>query len=167
MDGSPVSQRFASMVVVHIAECGAAMGGFFLKAGTSPVSYFRELTLTVVDEKRISLEEFRSNLCFVHFGVNVAVGDEYIFVRIIVEIDDYCKATDSWYYGNQTQPKLNQPWYHVLVHGSDQVTYAAESNLLQDGSSEAIDHPLISYFFNESEDGYYNRNENPWPETDY
>lgn len=90
----------------------------------------------------------------------------YGYRGIIVDIDDECDADDSWYYGNQTQPSREQPWYHVLVHGSDQVTYAAESNLIIDDSKEEIDHPLLSYFFNQSVDGQYVRNDNPWPDEE-
>lgn len=90
----------------------------------------------------------------------------YGYRGIVVDIDLDCKATDQWYYGNQTQPKQNQPWYHVLVHGSDQVTYVAQSNLFEDDSADEIEHPLISYFFTKT-NGQYIRNGNPWPATDF
>ncbi|HLF17658.1 MAG TPA: heat shock protein HspQ [Candidatus Omnitrophota bacterium] len=91
----------------------------------------------------------------------------YGYRGIIVDIDSECTASDSWYYGNQTQPDRNQPWYHILVNGSDQVTYVAENNLMFDHSPEPIIHPLLSYFFLKGKDGKYTRNENPWPETDF
>lgn len=91
----------------------------------------------------------------------------YGYHGIIVDVDDECKATDDWYYGNQTQPSRHQPWYHVLVHGSDQVTYVAENNLVKDTSEEKMTHSLLSYFFTKSKDGHYIRNDNPWPETDF
>jgi len=91
----------------------------------------------------------------------------YGYRGIIVDIDDVCEATDSWYYSNQTQPNRDQPWIHVLVDGSDQVTYVASSNLSEDFSDEKIEHPLISYFFSKEEDGSYIRNENLWPGTEF
>ena len=85
----------------------------------------------------------------------------------IVDVDHDCTATDSWYYANQTQPSRNQPWYHVLVDGSDQVTYVAENNLFQDTSKANVTHPLLSYFFTKTEQGLYVRNENIWPGTEF
>lgn len=90
----------------------------------------------------------------------------YGYRGIIVDIDTQCSACDSWYYSNQTQPEREQPWYHVLVHGSDQVTYVAESNLVLDYSKNRIVHPLVTYFFTREKNGKYIRNENPWPESD-
>ncbi len=91
----------------------------------------------------------------------------YGYRGIIVEADRECKATDDWYYGNQTQPSRYQAWYHVLVHGSDQVTYVAEINLKKDTSKEKIKHSLLSYFFKKDKKGNQIRNDNPWPETDF
>ena len=96
----------------------------------------------------------------------VVYHQKYGYRGIIVDFDSTCQADDEWYYGNQTQPKKNQPWYHVLVDGSDQVTYVSQSNLEQDTSKEKIEHPLLSYFFTQSSDGTYIRNENPWPEEE-
>ncbi len=91
----------------------------------------------------------------------------YGYKGIVVEVDQECKATDGWYYGNQTQPSRHQAWYHVLVHDSDQVTYVAENNLAKDASKEEIKHSLLSYFFTKDKKGKYIRNDNPWPETDF
>ena len=68
---------------------------------------------------------------------------------------------------NQTQPSQNQPWYHILVDDSDQVTYVAENNLVRDASNKEIKHSLLSYFFTKDKQGKYIRNDNPWPETDF
>jgi len=91
----------------------------------------------------------------------------YGYRGIVVDAEHGCSATDSWYYGNQTQPSRHQPWYHILVHGSDQVTYVAESNLEKDISNKKVTHPLVSYFFTRNEKGAYIRNDNFWPETDF
>lgn len=86
----------------------------------------------------------------------------YGYRGIIVGYDPTCQAADQWYFMNQTQPDREQPWYHVLVHGSDQVTYVAQSNLHPDESPESIAHPLVEYFFKET-GGHYVRNDTPWP----
>ncbi len=85
---------------------------------------------------------------------------------LIVDFDLECMASDSWYYSNQSQPKRRQPWYHVLVDNSDHVTYAAESNLEASKSDEPFNHPLVEYFFTQSKDGHFVRNNQPWPQED-
>ncbi|MCA9399424.1 MAG: heat shock protein HspQ, partial [Candidatus Omnitrophica bacterium] len=91
----------------------------------------------------------------------------YGYRGIVVASDQFCMASDEWYYGNQTQPDRNQPWLHVFVDGSDQVTYVAESNLIEDSDKKKIEHPLLSYFFTEDKAKGYVRNSNNWPETDF
>ena len=54
-----------------------------------------------------------------------------------------------------SRPPKDQPWYHVLVDGSDQNTYVAERNLEYEPSGEPIHHPLIEEVFSSFEDGYY------------
>ena len=89
----------------------------------------------------------------------------YDYRGVVVAADPSCRADDDWYLSNRTQPDKDQPWYHVLVHGSHQVTYAAHSSLREDDSEQQVDHPLVSQFFSAFHDGRYVRNDNPWPET--
>ncbi len=86
----------------------------------------------------------------------------YGYRGVVVSVDIHCQANDNWYYSNQTQPKRDQPWYHVLVHNSTSCTYAAQSSLVADSSGEPIDHPLVEQFFSSFEKGYYLRNSRPW-----
>lgn len=87
----------------------------------------------------------------------------YGYRGVIVEFDATCEADAAWYWSNQSQPDLEQPWYFVLVHESQQVTYAAQSSLEPDNSELPIDHPLVSEFFLEFWEGRYIRNDRPWP----
>jgi len=80
-------------------------------------------------------------------------------------MDPFCKAPDWWYLKNQTQPSRNQPWYHVLVDGSDGVTYAAQTSLEADECTDPIAHPLIAVFFSEFDGQSHVRNDRPWPEA--
>jgi len=82
----------------------------------------------------------------------------YGYRGVVVEFDLTCKASDEWYWRNQTQPPKTQPWYHVLVHGRQTNTYAAETSLEVDPSDEPIDHPLVVAFFSEFVAGRYIRN---------
>jgi len=88
----------------------------------------------------------------------------YGYRGVIVEVDARCMASDEWYDSNQTQPDRDQPWYHVLVSGSDQITYPAQSSLVPNESYQEVEHHLISYFFAEFKDGRYVRNTRPWPQ---
>jgi len=87
----------------------------------------------------------------------------YGYRGVVVDADASCEADDDWYQANRSHPDKNQPWYHVLVHNSMQVTYAAQSNLDVDDSAEEVTHPYVAYFFSEFRDGKYIRNDQPWP----
>jgi heat shock protein HspQ len=91
----------------------------------------------------------------------VVTHQNYGYRGVIVAADPVCMAGDTWYKANKTQPNRDQPWYHVLVHDSGGLsTYVAHSNLKQDTSGQAIDHPRISYYFTKLEDGRYGPKEN-------
>lgn len=87
---------------------------------------------------------------------------KYGYRGVVVEFDASCSAPDEWYFSNQTQPPRNQPWYHVLVHGSAHTTYAAESSLKADEGCEEILHPLLDAYFDGFLGGRYLRNARPW-----
>ena len=87
----------------------------------------------------------------------------YGYRGVVVAVDSECLADMSWYQRNQTQPDRKQPWYHVLVSGSEQVTYPAQTSLIPDESCEKIEHPLLTHFFSEFDNGHYIRNNKSWP----
>ncbi len=87
----------------------------------------------------------------------------YGYRGVIVNFDLSCQADEQWYASNQTQPDPNQPWYHVLVDGTDQVTYAAESSLAKDLVNDPVRHPLTAMYFAGFDHGKYIRNSRPWP----
>ena len=86
----------------------------------------------------------------------------YHYRGVIVDYDDFCQAPEQWYQSNRTRPDRNQPWYHVLVHDSDTITYAAQTSLQADNSEEPIEHPLVEVFFSEFTGDCYVRNERPF-----
>jgi heat shock protein HspQ len=86
----------------------------------------------------------------------------YGYRGVIVAVDLTCQATDAWYQSNRSQPDRNQPWYHVLVHNSDQTTYAAQTSLEADPNEQEISHPWLDEFFTNFIDGEYIRNQRPW-----
>ena len=89
----------------------------------------------------------------------------YGYRGVIVDYDLFCMAPDSWYQGNQTQPERNQPWYHVLVDGGAEVTYAAQTSLEEADEVGPVDNPLVDAFFSEFNGEKYIRNDRKWPGT--
>ena len=88
----------------------------------------------------------------------------YGYRGVVVSADAGCRADPQWYMSNKTQPDRNQAWYHVLVHAATHVTYVAQSNLEPDSDRSPVDHPFVKHFFESFADGFYVRNERPWPE---
>lgn len=88
----------------------------------------------------------------------------YGYRGVVVDFDLSCQADEIWYQSNPTQPDRHQPWYRVLVHQSDMVTYAAQESLDPDESRDKVEHPLVPYFFSKFEEDHYVRNQEPWPE---
>jgi len=75
---------------------------------------------------------------------------------VIVDVDQTFRLTEDWYeHVARSRPPKDRPWYHVLVDGSHETTYVAERNLETDSSGEAVEHPLLSRFFDKFQDGFY------------
>ena len=87
----------------------------------------------------------------------------YGYRGVVVDFDVRCRADDDWYHRNQTQPRRDQPWYHVLVDGSPSMTYAAEDSLVPDGGGAPVAHPYLDHFFDGFDGARYERNDRPWP----
>jgi heat shock protein HspQ len=81
----------------------------------------------------------------------------YRYRGVVVGGDPCCLAEEDWYQGNSTQPSRQQPWYHVLVHGSADTTYVAAENLEEDTASEPVNNPLVKKFFAGFHQGRYYR----------
>lgn len=82
----------------------------------------------------------------------------YDYRGVIVDIDPKFSGTDIWYRRQaRTHPPRNAPWYHVLVDGSDDMTYVAERNLEADESGAPVLNPLVADLFGELVDGAYLR----------
>jgi hemimethylated DNA binding protein len=86
----------------------------------------------------------------------------YGYHGVVVDVDPSCRAGKEWYQSNRTQPDRDQPWYHVLVSGSDACTYAAQVNLEKDADERPVLHPLLNHFFTAFRDGRYIRNSRRW-----
>jgi heat shock protein HspQ len=75
---------------------------------------------------------------------------------VIVDVDPGFQSSEEWYETvARSQPPKDEPWYHVLVHDTDHMTYVAERNLEVDDSAEPIHHPALDHFFETFENGCY------------
>ena len=77
---------------------------------------------------------------------------------VIVDVDPSFQLTDEWYDEIAvSRPPKDKPWYHVLVHNSDQTTYVAERHLEPDHSGDPIYHPFLHQCFDLFDNGRYDR----------
>ena len=75
---------------------------------------------------------------------------------VVVDVDADFQGDDEWYdVMARSRPPKDEPWYHVLVHDAEHMTYVAQRNLEPDESAEPIDHPALDHFFAEFGDGAY------------
>lgn len=118
--------------------------------------------LRKADPQRLHLESRRQGGVPLFSHGELVRHKRYPYRGVVVDYDSVCQAEDEWYYGNQTQPKRDQPWYYVLVAGSDHNTYVAQNNLERDLTAVEVEHPLIATYFSRFLNGKYIRNKIPW-----
>ena len=76
---------------------------------------------------------------------------------VIYDVDAEFSGTEDWYEQvAKSQPPKDEPWYHVLVDGSDATTYVAEQNILTADNTEEISHPLVDVYFISYSSNRYN-----------
>ena len=77
---------------------------------------------------------------------------------VIVDVDATFSLSEEWYEAvAKSRPPKDLPWYHVIVHESDHMTYVAQRHLEEDLSSDPIRSPLLDRFFRAFSDGRYER----------
>lgn len=70
------------------------------------------------------------------------------FRGVVVDVDFSCQRVIHHPFSEaNVPPPLDRPWYHVLIHDSDQRTYVAEDHLVPDPSGEPVEHPHLPGFF--------------------
>ncbi len=75
---------------------------------------------------------------------------------VVVDVDPTFQLSEEWYdQVARSRPPKDKPWYHVLVHQSEQVTYVAERHLDKSADSSPIQHPQIAEYFEEFRAGSY------------
>jgi len=98
------------------------------------------------------MEEHRAK-----FAVGQLVEHQIFGYRgVVVDVNATFQLTDEWYEQvARTRPPKDQPWYHVLVHDSDQATYVAERNLQEASDTAPVRHSMLDDFFSEFTGGRY------------
>jgi heat shock protein HspQ len=75
---------------------------------------------------------------------------------VVCDVDPIFMLPDAWYERVAlSRPPKDEPWYRVLVDGSNQSTYVAQRNLECSGDKSEVEHPQIAQFFSTFEDGRY------------
>ena len=81
------------------------------------------------------------------------------FRGVVYDIDPVFANSEEWYQNipEEQRPNKDQPFYHLLAENDESfyMAYVSEQNLVPDESGEPIDHPEVSEFFGEFEDGAY------------
>ncbi len=100
-----------------------------------------------------------ANIVRTKFAVGELIHHKLFDYRgVIADVDRNFQASEVWYQAvARSRPPKDQPWYHVLVHGSDHSTYVAERNLEADSTVDPVEHPLVEQFFDQFENGKYTR----------
>ncbi len=85
------------------------------------------------------------------FGVGDCVSHRRFGYRgVIVDVDPVFDGTDEWYEKvARSRPPRDRPWYHVLVHDAEHMTYVAERHLAPDDTREPIRNPQLEEYLQE------------------
>ena len=77
---------------------------------------------------------------------------------VIVDVDATFQGTAAWYDAMaRSRPPRDRPWYRVLVHRAEHMTYVAERNLEPDETGAPVVHPILDRLFDGRRDGLYVR----------
>lgn len=75
---------------------------------------------------------------------------------VVIDVDPAYEGSSEWYLQvARSRPPKNRPWYHVLVDGTELLTYVAERHLSADQTGDPVEHPNLALFFSDFRDGSY------------
>ncbi|MBI1493747.1 heat shock protein HspQ [Halocynthiibacter styelae] len=81
------------------------------------------------------------------------------FRGVVFDVDPEFANSDEWYDAlpEDSRPRKDQPFYHLLAENSDSyyVAYVSEQNLVADTSGEPVSHPDVAQMFGELTGGAY------------
>lgn len=106
-----------------------------------------------------NLNEFEANTFKRGQIVKSKSGD---YTGLIVDYDMYFLNDDKIYESIKDKPPKNKPWYYLLVHDSNTVTYVSQEQLSLIEEPHEIIHPLTDFFFASFDGTRYTRNSKTW-----
>ena len=75
---------------------------------------------------------------------------------VIVDVDEHFQApVELPDKVRASLPDPEQPWYYILVDGSEERVYVAEESMHPDTDDSPVDHPGIEQFFRHFDEGRY------------
>jgi heat shock protein HspQ len=75
---------------------------------------------------------------------------------VVVDVDDHFQAPVEL--SDKVRgdlPSLEQPWYYILVDGSEDRIYVAEESMVPDRDDSPVEHPGLDRFFLRFDAGRY------------
>ena len=79
---------------------------------------------------------------------NIIKHEKYDYRGVIFDVDLTFQGSAEWYQQVAlSRPPKDAPWYHVLVDGTEQITYVAERHLGLSDDYSVIYHPLVNELF--------------------
>jgi len=113
--------------------------------------------MSEIIENVIKRPQVISHITDAKFSVGQVIHHKLFNYRgVIADVDPIFSGSDDWHERVATsRPPKDRPWYHILVDDGEHNTYVSESNLEEDWSNEAVDHPLVSELFADFVDGKY------------
>jgi heat shock protein HspQ len=103
------------------------------------------------------MENTNLNTTIARYNIGQLVHDAlFDFRGVVIDVDaTYQESEELYNRMTPNKPPKDKPWYHVLVHSTQQRVYISEQDLEPDLTAEPINHPEINYFFSEFKDGKY------------
>ena len=78
------------------------------------------------------------------------------FRGVIVDAHPHFQGpVDHGWVAKALRQRWRQPWYELLVHGTEHVVYLPQEAVELDPSVQPITHPLLRLFFNRFDEGRY------------
>lgn len=83
------------------------------------------------------------------FGIGQIIWHlKFHYRGVIADVDPAFSLSEQWYQTvAKSRPPKDQPWYHVLVDGSDATTYVAERHLRLAEDARPVRHPQLEQHF--------------------
>lgn len=86
------------------------------------------------------------------------------FIAVVTDYDMYFINDEEVYQKDKDAVSKNQPWYYVLIHQTNAISYVAQERLEELTEKIELEHPLLDFFFDGFNGENYTRNDKTWDE---